>query len=342
MEDTKWIEIARAGSFTDSMGRPQTFSNADLADIAASFDPKKRDCALCIGHPQGDSAPAFGWAKAVKAEGQKLFAQFALAQGGIRELVANGHYRHVSMSLMPDRKTLRHVALLGAAQPAIDGLKAVEFENGPENITIEIAAQGRAAASQRGEANSAQFASPLECRTGMSDRKLSNEGGEMPENDLQREIGALKERIASLEKENASLKDAAKGHKETRDKAEADKKAAEDKAEKAAADFAAYRDKVETEKREARVSAMVEAGKITPAEKANVLQFAAALAARNETCDFAAPDGATLKLTLEEKYLRECEARPVSGMNLNFNAPPAHVQADKDEYINPSELTAKL
>lgn len=306
MEDTKWIEIARAGSFTDSMGRPQTFSNADLADIAASFDPKKRDCALCIGHPQGDSAPAFGWAKAVKAEGQKLFAQFALAQGGIRELVANGHYRHVSMSLMPDRKTLRHVALLGAAQPAIDGLKAVEFENGPENITIEFS------------------------------------GGKMPENDLQREIGALKERIASLEKENSSLKDAAKGHKETRDKAEADKKAAEDKAEKAAADFAAYRDRVETEKREARVSAMVEAGKITPAEKANVLQFAAALAARNETCDFAAPDGATLKLTLEEKYLRECEARPVSGMSLNFNAPPAHVLADKDEYINPSELTAKL
>ena len=58
----------------------------------------------------------------------------------VRELVAGGHYRHVSMSLMPDRVSLRHVALLGAAQPAIDGLKAVEFKDGGDAITVDFAA----------------------------------------------------------------------------------------------------------------------------------------------------------------------------------------------------------
>ena len=58
----------------------------------------------------------------------------------MRELVAGGHYRHVSMSLMPDRVSLRHVALLGAAQPAIDGLAAVEFKDGGDAITVDFAA----------------------------------------------------------------------------------------------------------------------------------------------------------------------------------------------------------
>ena len=80
--------------------------------------------------PQSDAAPAFGWAEKLRSEGGKLFATFAHVPDEVRELVAKKHYRHVSMSLMPDRVTLRHVALLGAALPAIDGLRAVEFKNG--------------------------------------------------------------------------------------------------------------------------------------------------------------------------------------------------------------------
>ena len=108
----KWIEIARTGTFTDSQGRLQTFTEGDLAAIASAYDPQKRDYPLVFGHPKSDAAPAFGWASGVRAEGGKLLAQFALVPGEVKELVAKGHYRHVSMSLMPDRKTLRHVALL--------------------------------------------------------------------------------------------------------------------------------------------------------------------------------------------------------------------------------------
>ncbi len=304
-----WIEIARTGTFTDSAGREQTFTAQDLEAIARAYDPAKRDCPLVFGHPQSDSAPAFGWAQKLKAEGGKLLAVFDKVPEQVRALVDAGHYRHVSMSLMPDRTTLRHVALLGAAQPAIDGLRAVELADGANSITVDFS--------------------------------TNNQEANMPD-DAQREIGALKERLAALERENADLKRQVQGHKEGKDKAEADKAAAQEKADKAAADFAAYKGKVEGEKREARVSALVAAGKITPAEKAGVLQFAAALAAQGGTFDFAAPDGKTETISLEEKYLREQEARPADARgDAMFSAPPAH-SAEGGQNINPAELTAKL
>ena len=163
----------------------------------------------------------------------------------------------------------------------------------------------------------------------------------MPDDDLQKKIGALEERVKSLESENASLKQQAQAHKDGKEKAEADKAAAQEKADKAAADFAAYKGKVEGEKREARVSALVAAGKITPAEKASVLQFAAALAEQDVPIDFAA-DGKTEKISLEEKYLREQEARPADARaDAMFSAPPAH-SMEGAQAINPAELTAKL
>jgi len=303
----KWIEIARAGTFTDSAGRTQTFTDADLAAIANAYNPQKRDCPLVFGHPQSDAAPAFGWAAQLKAENGKLFAQFAQVPPEVSELVAKGHYRHVSMSLMPDRKTLRHVALLGACQPAIDCLKAVELASGGRAITIDFA----------------------------------NEGENMPDDDAQRQIGALKERLAALEKENAGLKQQIAAHKGEKDKADADKKAAEEKAAKTESDFAAYREQIAGEKREGRVSALVAAGKLKPAEKAGVLQFAAALARQTDAIDFAAPDGTVSKISMEEKYLRELEAREPDPRFANFSAPPLHSRQETEE-IDPSELTAKL
>lgn len=304
-----WIEIARAGTFVDSQGRPQTFTDADLSAIASAYDPQKRDCPLVFGHPKTDAAPAFGWAQRVKATGGKLLAQFAQVPGEVKELVAKGHYRHVSMSLMPDRVTLRHVALLGAAQPAIDGLKAVELAQGEEAITVDFSTQG---------------------------------GNGMPDDDLQKKIGALEERVKSLESENASLKQQAQSHKDDKEKAEAEKTAAQEKADKAAADFAAYKGAVEAERREARVSALVAAGRITPAEKPGVLQFAAALAAQGGSIDFASPDGKTETISLEEKYLRDQESRPADERgDAMFSAPPAH-SAQSTQTINPAELTAKL
>ena len=306
----KWIEIARTGTFTDSAGREQTFTAGDLDAIARSYDPQKRDAPLCFGHPQSDKAPAFGWVNRLKSEGGRLYASFSQVPDEVRDLVASGRYRHVSMSLMPDRVSLRHVALLGAAQPAIDGLAAVEFADGGDAITVDFAAA-------RGE------------------------GDTMTIEELQRQIGQLQGQLEALRAENADLKKKADSHKQEKDKAEAAKTEAEQKAEQASADFAAYRGKIEGERREARVAALVKAGKVKPAEKAGVLDFAARLATQTGTVDFAAPDGRTERLSMEERYFRDLDARPVDERAAEFSAPPAHTGGQFDN-INPAELTAKL
>lgn len=310
MGKEKWIEIARTGTFEDSAGRLRTFTAGDLDAIARSYDPAKRDAPLTFGHPQTDKAPAYGWVEKLKSEGGRLYANFSQVPEQVRDLVAKGHYRHVSMSLMPDLVTLRHVALLGAEQPAIDGLAAVEFADGGDAITVDFAVR------QRGDDS-------------------------MTVEELQRQIGQLTAQLEALKTENASLKKQAETSKQDREKAESAKADAEKKAEKASADFAAYRGKIEGERREARVAALVKAGKVKPAEKAGVLDFAARLATQTGTVDFAAPDGRTEKLSMEERYFRDLEARPADERGAEFSAPPVHAGGQSDNF-NPAELTAKL
>lgn len=310
MGKEKWIEIARTGTFEDSAGRLRTFTVGDLDAIARSYDPARRDAPLTFGHPQTDKAPAYGWVEKLKSEGGRLYANFSQVPEQVRDLVAKGHYRHVSMSLMPDLVTLRHVALLGAEQPAIDGLAAVEFADGGDAITVDFAAT-------RGE------------------------GDTMTVEELQRQIGQLQGQLEALRAENADLKKKADSHKQEKDKAEAAKTEAEQKAEKASTDFAAYRGRIEGERREARVAELVKAGKVKPAEKTNVLDFAARLATQTGTVDFAAPDGRTESLSMEERYFRDLEARPADERGAEFSAPPAHAGSQHDDF-NPAELTAKL
>ncbi len=311
MGKEKWIEIARTGTFEDSSGRLRTFTARDLDAIARSYDPAKRDAPLTFGHPQTDKAPAYGWVEKLKSEGGRLYANFSQVPEQVRDLVAKGHYRHVSMSLMPDLVTLRHVALLGAEQPAIDGLAAVEFSDGGDAITVEFAAE-------RGE------------------------GDTMTIEELQRQIGQLQGQLEALRAENTDLKKKADAHKQEKDKAEAAKTEAEQKAEKANADFAAYRGRIEGERREARVAELVRTGKVKPAEKAGVLDFAAKLAGRDETVDFAAPGGTKESISLEERYFRDLEARPVDERSADFSAPPAHAGGQNVAPINPADITAKL
>ena len=167
--------------------------------------------------------------------------------------------------------------------------------------------------------------------------------------EAQRRIGELEAELRQAKAENASLKkkgeDAEKGKadaEKARGEAEKGKADAEKKAADTAANFAAYRGKIEGERREARVAALVAAGRLTPAEKAGVLDFAAKLAAHGGTVDFAAPDGKAETVSLEERYLRELEARPVDGrFSADFAAPPAHA-ADTAPAYSPDEMVKKL
>lgn len=294
--ENPWIAIARTGTFTDSAGRPQTFTTGDLDAIVASYDPATLEAPLVFGHPT-TNAPAYGWVTSLKRQGEKLFASFAQVPAAVRQLVAQGQYKYVSMSLMPDRKRLRHVGLLGAAVPAIEGLGAVEFKGGAEEIRINFVAKPDNPTPQ---------------------------GVVMPTpEELQQQLGALQQQLESLKTENAELK---KKLEEAGTTADAAKK----ETESTAAEFAAYKHGVETSTRKERVAALVAAGKLPPAEQDGVLSFAATLAQLSTPVDFAAPDGTKHSVSAEERYLRELEARPADERFADFaaHAPaPAHAHA---------------
>lgn len=313
MDGEAWVEIARTGTFTDSAGRKQTFTEGDLDAIVAAYDPQKRDAPLVFGHPKTDAAPAFGWVKTLKRTGSKLLALFAHVPGVVKDLVAKKHYRHVSMSLMPDRVTLRHVALLGAAQPAIDGLEAVDLHDGSDSICVEFS------------------------------EAVTTEGDDsMTVEELQRQVGQLQAQLDALKAENASLKAGKDETTQAKDNAESAKTDAEKKAEEVATEFSAYKGAVEGERRKARVGALVKSGKVKPAEQDSILSFAAKLGESSSTVDFAAPDGKREALTMEERYFRELEARPVDERFMDFSSTaPAHA-VDQPMTFDPAKMVAKL
>lgn len=135
----KWFEIFRTGSHTDSAGRTKEWTEADLDKIADSYDPAKHEAPIVIGHPENDS-PAYGWISKLKRHGDRLLALPGSLIPQFVEQLKSGLFKKRSIALNADN-TLKHVGFLGAAAPAVKGLKDAEFENAAptENYIAEFA-----------------------------------------------------------------------------------------------------------------------------------------------------------------------------------------------------------
>lgn len=130
------IEIFRPGRHVDDMGVTHNFSEADVAGMAASYNPALREAPLTVGHPK-DNLPAYGWVKSVgRNDAGVLTITPHNVEPQFAEMVANRLFPKRSASfyppLAPNNPTpghwyLRHVAFLGAQPPAIAGLKDIQF-----------------------------------------------------------------------------------------------------------------------------------------------------------------------------------------------------------------------
>lgn len=133
-DDGVWIEAWASGNHPGCSGSKKEWTDSDLQYIASSYDPKKHIAPIVIGHPAHDS-PAFGWVSASKKVGNKLLLKLVQVSDQLKEKVRKGEYKTVSIGLFPDM-TLRHLGFLGAAIPAVKGLKQVVFSEKAE-WTIE-------------------------------------------------------------------------------------------------------------------------------------------------------------------------------------------------------------
>ncbi|HEY9200757.1 MAG TPA: hypothetical protein VIQ81_04085 [Gammaproteobacteria bacterium] len=121
-----WIELFRAGEQTSSDGTTRNFTQADLDQMVANHTPAP----MVVGHPKVD-APAYGWSQALKRDGDTLLGKFSDVDDAFSEMVEKKRFpnRSIRIGKNDNGWYLKHVGWLGAAAPAVEGLKPVQFNN---------------------------------------------------------------------------------------------------------------------------------------------------------------------------------------------------------------------
>jgi hypothetical protein len=127
----QWIPIFRAGDYGDK-GK---YSDDDIAELAATYDPKADEAPIVIGHPKLN-APAFGWVKELKAFtedttfAKSLYAKLHQVNPDFEAAVKAGSFKKRSVALFrgeDGKLRLRHVGFLGAMAPEVKGLADATF-----------------------------------------------------------------------------------------------------------------------------------------------------------------------------------------------------------------------
>lgn len=131
------IEVFRPGTFKPMAGAAITYSAADLKAIADGYDPETAPAPVVVGHPDTD-APAFGWIEKLEYDpaAERLFATLHEIEPQFADLVKAGRFKKVSMAFfspdsahnpVPGGWYPKHVGFLGAAAPAVAGLRNAAF-----------------------------------------------------------------------------------------------------------------------------------------------------------------------------------------------------------------------
>lgn len=152
--ETARIEVFRTGTFTPMEGGSLTYSAADLKALADAYDPETAPAPVVVGHPKTD-APAYAWAKSFDydASADRLYATVGEIDPAFSEAVKAGRYKKVSLSFfrpedaanpVPGQWYPRHIGFLGAAAPAVAGLKNVQFSAAatPATFSAEFGERG--------------------------------------------------------------------------------------------------------------------------------------------------------------------------------------------------------
>ncbi|MBF0375818.1 MAG: peptidase [Alphaproteobacteria bacterium] len=335
----KPIHCFAAGTHTAMSGAEVTITAADLAACATAYDPKVHEAPIVIGHPAVD-APAYGWVKALEADAAgNLMATPDQVEPAFAEAVAGGRYKKVSASFWPPKHpanprpgvwSLRHVGFLGAAAPAVKGLRPVSFADDATGL-VEFAWDGDTATRLgrllrglrdwmvdkwgREEADKAMDSWLLDSiQESVGQQQFAAPSPEpepkeepMPDGktaaDLSAQAAALATRTAELAAREATLQ------------------AAEAKARNA--EITAF------------VEGAVKAGKVLPCHQTFLVEFAAGLSPTGEAVCFAAGEPKTSQLAAFQAYLQALpkivEFGEVAGADrdlpddaANFAAPPGH------------------
>ncbi|MCB1216434.1 hypothetical protein KDL44_03525 [bacterium] len=121
------VAILRPGSYRDMQGRPVEFSEQQLREIAANYDPRYHLATLNLDH--SDSGPALGAITALRFSAGHLWADIEGLPAWLAEELRAGRWPARSAEVWSELDGrgpyLRGLALLGARAPAVRGLPAL-------------------------------------------------------------------------------------------------------------------------------------------------------------------------------------------------------------------------
>lgn len=145
---SKRLEIFKTGKHTAVSGVTIEFGESAVKEIADSYDPSIFQAPLVVGHPKLDD-PAYGWVKSLafnekgilEAEPEQVNPDFAelVKQGAFKKISASIYLPDAPANPKPGTHYLRHVGFLGAAAPAVKGLKTASFAAAEDgSVTVEF------------------------------------------------------------------------------------------------------------------------------------------------------------------------------------------------------------
>lgn len=129
------LQIFKPGTHTAMSGQALAFSESDLQATVAAYDPTKHEAPLVVGHPTHDM-PAYGWVSALQYSEGGIDATPAQVNADFADMVAAGAFKKISAAFyspsspanpVPGVYYLRHVGFLGAAAPAVKGMRNPQF-----------------------------------------------------------------------------------------------------------------------------------------------------------------------------------------------------------------------
>lgn len=281
-ELTDWFPVFRAGTHTDASGRTSTFTQGDLDGMAARCDPASDPVPCVIEHDALYSPFGYAHVAELRRDGDLLMARCdpATVEPQFAALVAEGRLDGRSVELLPaaDGYRVGHVAFLGAAPPAVEGL-----------APIRLSARGLRFASESGweEVERLRTTSRLlravrELAVRVFGEDADRVVGEWELERAAEDVGAARERAAR----ETTTSTGGEMSQFTQDQLDAAVKAATDEQQR---QFQAQQRTLEERQRafarqdaEQRVAALIDQGRLTPAQAEGAAEFACALDAGAE------------------------------------------------------------
>lgn len=334
------FQIFKRGKQTASDGFSMDFSEDLLVAAVAAYDPAIHEAPIVVGHPK-DNHPAFGWIKSLTYSDGVLIAEPDQVDPEFAELVEAGRYKKRSASFyLPDAPNnpvpgslyLRHVGFLGAQPPAVKGLKGVEFGEAEEGV-VEF-----------GDVSSYTFSVIGSALRGLRDWLIGEKGMDVADkvlptyyiDEVNSEAERQRQQIMAPEAAPAIFNEgepAGENSMKTAEQLQAELDAANARvAELEQQKEAEFKEKQAEADRlviESKVDALIASGKVLPAERSQLVAFAAGLQDGETVVEFGEGESAQ-QFSQRGFFLNTLEARPVA---VDFKE-----RSGRDDGVNPDDM----